>query len=305
MCAWATGLVPVGADDPRRMFRPECAQQCGDLGHTSAGTDRFLGLRTDGTVAVWVPADWGRRFSLVATPPGLTNVVAIAAGSYINVVLKADGTLATWGTPTFPLPTTIKPGDSEIVAIAAGAAHVLALREDGSVQAWGNSGSVTNIPASFTNGIAVAAANDSSLFLSRDGRVLALANRTPASGIPSGITNAVDIAAGYGKGLALLADGTVAIGGTYAEDAMPPGLNNVVQRERLRWHRGPPSPWPATSSRSSPAAHSAAPQMPARPSASGLTRPVSGPIAYQWRFNGTNLPAATTLLPLVVHHPTR
>ena len=74
-------------------------------------------------------------------------VGAVAAGSEHTVVLKSDGTLASWGdngsgqlgdgtTTTRRQPVAVQ-GLTDVIAVAAGQAHTLALRSDGSVWAWG------------------------------------------------------------------------------------------------------------------------------------------------------------------------
>ncbi len=84
------------------------------------------------------------------------NVIAIAAGEYHNLALKADGTVIAWGGDgngqlgNGPVITAIQsapvvvadlPGTGTLAgvsAIAAGGAHSLALKSDGTVVAWGS-----------------------------------------------------------------------------------------------------------------------------------------------------------------------
>jgi len=86
----------------------------------------------------------------------LTNVIAVAAGTYHSVALCSDGTVWTWGTNTNgqlgndtrlgrsqsrPMQVSNTSGTgvlSDIVAISAGAYHTLALTKNGTVMAWGN-----------------------------------------------------------------------------------------------------------------------------------------------------------------------
>ena len=83
-------------------------------------------------------------------PPGLSNVIALATGSgHQCVVLKADGTVATWGWSYGDVPD----GLSNVVAVAAGNHPSLALKSDGTVVGWPSD---TQVPAGLSNIVAVA-----------------------------------------------------------------------------------------------------------------------------------------------------
>jgi alpha-tubulin suppressor-like RCC1 family protein len=49
-------------------------------------------VRSDGTVVAWGNIAWGQT----SVPAGLSNVVAVAAGTYIDMALKSDGNVVTW-----------------------------------------------------------------------------------------------------------------------------------------------------------------------------------------------------------------
>ena len=59
-------------------------------------------------------------------PPDLTNVVAVAAGYFHSVALRADGTVVAWGDNTRNQ-TIIPPQAAGVIAIAAGVFHTAAL----------------------------------------------------------------------------------------------------------------------------------------------------------------------------------
>ena len=132
----------------------------------AAGVYHSLALLTDGTVWAWGSAVYGTlgngsgigifhsttpvRAGLGAT--ALTNVVAIAAGTFHSVALLADGTAYAWGYNGFgalgdgtradrQFPTLVKSDAgnpmTDIVAIAAGEGVTVFLKSDGSVWATG------------------------------------------------------------------------------------------------------------------------------------------------------------------------
>ncbi len=109
-----------------------------------------LALKSDGTIMEW-GADGAINTNAL---PGVTNVVAIAAGQY-NLALTAGGTVLAWG--GYANTNTNRPADlTNIVAIAAGDTDYAALRADGTVAAWGDGlYGETNVPPSLTNAIAI------------------------------------------------------------------------------------------------------------------------------------------------------
>ncbi len=81
---------------------------------------------------------------------GVPGAVALAAGAFHSIALRADGTVWTWGwgglgqlgdgtRATRPTPAPV-PGMTNVVAIAAGAFHSMALKADGTVWVWGWNG---------------------------------------------------------------------------------------------------------------------------------------------------------------------
>jgi alpha-tubulin suppressor-like RCC1 family protein len=187
----------------------------------SAGLDDALALREDGTVVAWGAGEYG----ITNVPPDLGKVVAIRSGWLFHMALREDGTVATWGGSQAAVP----PGLSNVVAIAAGGHQFcLALRADRTVVAWGWNGSgQTNVPAGLTNVIGVAAGLDHSVALRGDGTVVAWgANTFGATLLPTNLTDVVAISAGWSQTFALRANGTVVGWGTDGTN-LPPMLNNV------------------------------------------------------------------------------
>ncbi|MCA9199507.1 MAG: HYR domain-containing protein, partial [Planctomycetales bacterium] len=157
---------------------------------------------------------WGAGYSSAssATPSvvaGLTNVIAVASGTFHVVALRQDGTVWAWGanyygqlgdgtTSDRTKPVQVS-GLSNIVAIASGSNHSLALRSDGTVRAWGynyygqlGDGTTTN-------------------------RV------TPVS--VSGLSSVTELAAGSGFSIARRSDGTVRTWGSNYSGQLGDGTN--------------------------------------------------------------------------------
>jgi len=165
--------------------------------------------------------------------------VAIAAGSFHSLALRADGKVVGWGYNGYGQ-TNSPASATNVVAIAAGSGHSLALKTDGRVVGWGeNDYGQTNGPASATDVVAIAAGSFHSLALKANGTVVGWGAGTNNTGehpnfgqaiIPPNATGVVAIGAGYGHSLALKADGTVLAWGNndYGQTNIPPNATNVV-----------------------------------------------------------------------------
>lgn len=133
------------------------------------------------------PIAWGNNSDGECdVPPALTNAVTISAGGYHSLAIRTDGTVLVWGAND-SLQSTVPAGLGGVIAVAAGTWHSLALRADGAVVAWGdNAFGQTALPSSLGNVVAVAAGGNHSLFLKADGTVLACGENTDADGHVSG-----------------------------------------------------------------------------------------------------------------------
>ena len=169
-------------------------------------------------------------------PQNLGPVVAIAAGAYHSLALRADGTVVAWGSNNYGQ-TDVPAGLTKVVGIASGDFHSLALRSDGTLVAWGDTQIwQKNMPTGLTNVVQIAAGLEHSLALRSDGTVLAWGwNGSGQTDVPAGLTGVVAIAAGGWHSLALRWDGTVVAwgkvqdeNGRLAPEAVPEGLSEVV-----------------------------------------------------------------------------
>jgi len=184
---------------------------------------------------------WSNRVSLTNVPPGLTNIIALAAGRDHLLALTSEGRVAAWGGNTqlgdFPA-TNVPPVLSGVTAIAAGSTHSLALKSDGTVVAWGdNKYGQTNVSLGLSNVIAVAAGNYQSLALKTDGRVVAWGakgisfppyNYNMLTNVPAGLSNVAGIAAGFDHNLALKSDGQVVAWGFSGVSSVPVDVTNAI-----------------------------------------------------------------------------
>ena len=178
---------------------------------------------------VW---EWGQNYyGQTNVSTGLSNVVAVAAGGFHNLVLKGDGTVVAWGENNSGQ-TNVPSGLTNVVAVAAGWSHSLALKCDGTVVAWGGNGTKEeNVPPDLSNVVAVAAGVAYSLALKGDGTVVAWGqNHYGQTNVPSGLNNVVAVAAGGSYSLALKSDGTLVAWGdnSSGQTTIPSGLTDVV-----------------------------------------------------------------------------
>ncbi|SPE50379.1 hypothetical protein SBV1_1120016 [Verrucomicrobia bacterium] len=172
---------------------------------------------------------WGDdSYGQIDVPTGLSNVVAIAAGSFFSLALQDNGTAVVWGANLYGQ-ANVPPGLSNVVAIAAGDKHSLALMRNGSVVGWGlDSAGQAVAPPGLTNVEAIGGGVNCSLALQGNGTVVAWGdNSAGQTSVPPGLSNVIAIATSAYHSLALLSNGTVVAWGD-GQTKVPPGLSNVV-----------------------------------------------------------------------------
>ncbi|MEO6996241.1 MAG: immunoglobulin domain-containing protein, partial [Lacunisphaera sp.] len=260
----------------------------------AAGRASFA-LKSDGTVVGWGSHD---STGMVDVPMGLTNVVALSASDTHVLALKNDGTVVAWGDVDYGFgESTVPAGLNNVIQVAAGFRHSLALKSDGTVVVWGLG---FMPPAGLSGVVAISAGGNFDLALKSDGTVVAWgsdASDLGLSDVPAGLSSVAAISAGSSHSLALKSDGTVLGWGTnsYGESSVPSGWSGIV---------GVAGGW-FTSYAIRDASNDSAPSIDSQPlsvtavelqpatftvGASG-----SGPLFYQWRNNGTNIPGATSV----------
>jgi alpha-tubulin suppressor-like RCC1 family protein len=182
---------------------------------------------------------WGNnRYGQTASPPNLTNLVAMGGGAYHSLALRNDGTVVAWGAGTNSSgspnygQSVVPEGLSNVIAVAAGGYFSLALQDNGILAAWGNGieGQAAAL-VMLTNAIGVASGSRHALALQLNGTVIAWGNNQHGqTNVPAGLSNVVAIAAGDNHSLALLANGSVAAWGldNDGQSSVPLGLRDVV-----------------------------------------------------------------------------
>lgn len=146
---------------------------------------------------------WGNNdFGQTNVPSDLTNAVAISAGGYFSLALRADGTVTAWGVNDSGQ-INVPPGLSNVISVAAGANQALALKEDGTVVGWGG-------------------------------------NQNGQASPPTNLADVVDICAGTSASYAVLGDGSAVSWGL--PKPFPVGLGSTITLGRSLSYREAASP---------------------------------------------------------------
>ena len=184
--------------------------------------------------SVWNGGNYGYYSPMLPTniPPGLSNMVAVAAGDSHVLALNKDGTLVAWGVYKCGMATNIPADATDVIAISAGGNSSMALKADGTVRVWGdNTYGATNVPQALSNVIAIADGGFHCLAVKSNGTVVGWGNNNSGQATPPPtLSNVVAVAAGDYHSLALTADGHVVAWGssTSFPFGVPWGLSNVI-----------------------------------------------------------------------------
>ena len=187
----------------------------------------FVLAPSHGKGAQYVVA-WGDdTYGQCDVPPGLTNIVAIAAGQYCSFAVRADGLVVAWGQNYLGLVSTPS-GLINVTAVSAYGWHALALKRDGTVFGWGQDVDyVTSIPAGLSNVAAIATGAYQGVALLSNGTVRAWGGNCLEANIPSWLTNAVAIGAANSVTYVVRSDGTLVSSASNWTNALP-GFTNVA-----------------------------------------------------------------------------
>jgi chitodextrinase/alpha-tubulin suppressor-like RCC1 family protein/flagellar hook assembly protein FlgD len=141
------------------------------VGAISAGGEQFLALRNAQSVVRWGDQEislMDKAKGVIAKAADLNKVIAIDAGNTHSLVLKADGSIASWGTNGNS--EAFRPKVKKAKAISAGNQFSLAILADGSVTSWGkNNAGQKNVPSTLKSAIAISAGYEHALAISSDG----------------------------------------------------------------------------------------------------------------------------------------
>lgn len=177
---------------------------------------------------------WGFNAFNQTSPPNtaIVQTIQVAAGETHTVVLRADGTLASWGRNEQGQ-TTIPTGLGPVKRVAAGGFHTVALSSNGSVRCWGlNDWGQCSVPSNLGTAVAVAAGAYHTAVITSSRSVRCWGqNSSGQCNVPANLGPVTDLAAGTAHNVALRADGTVASWGDNSSGQcnVPPGLTGVTQ----------------------------------------------------------------------------
>ena len=270
----------------------------------AAGNYHCLALRAGGTLVGWGAGTSNTgispQFGQAMIPGNLSNVVAVAAGAFHSLALKQDGTVVAWGLDGSGQ-SDVPPGLNNVVAVAAGGNSCLALKADGTLVGWGDKTyGQTNIPPGITSAVAISVGGYHTLALQNTLRPALILQPAAQVAIAGQTVNLSVMAIGSqplsyqwlhgGTNLAGATGATLVLPGVQRSDAgsyaaiVTNPVGAVTSSNALLTVLSPPSitvqPQGLSINQGSNATFS-------------VTAAGDAPLAYQWTFNGTNLPGAT------------
>jgi alpha-tubulin suppressor-like RCC1 family protein len=235
----------------------------------AAGAEHSVFVAPDGQVWTWGRNYYGQlgtnepssinHTSPVAVP-GLTDVIAVAAGDYHTLALRSDGTVVAWGenngrlgdgTTTLRTAPVAISGLSNIIAVAASGNQSMALAADGTVYAWGfnwygnlgngsvNDSQVPTVSTGLSGAVAIAAGSWNTYAIKTDGTVWgAGANAYGELGLTPGghptpvqmgtVANVTAVAAGFDFSIVLESNQTAWAAGSDTYGQLGNGVNGNV-----------------------------------------------------------------------------
>lgn len=150
-CAGANGSGQAGAGTPGSPGMPVIVPGLAGVTALAAGYEHTCAVRVLGQVACWgadSDGQLGDSGALQGVPqsapytvPGLSGMVAVAAGGNFSCALRSSGGVICWG-GSFGNPATSGgpvdvPGLTDAVALSAGTFHACAVRATGTLVCWG------------------------------------------------------------------------------------------------------------------------------------------------------------------------
>ena len=220
----------------------------GPVKKLSIGLFHAVALLRDGTVRAWATTNDTEAVptSVTDVPPGLSDVIDVAAGNNITVAVRRDGSVVGWGERWFiagdgsatKSPFILPNGLTDIRSVFAGQEDQsgwAATRLDGSLASWDLAGNPRPMP-SLKDVVKLASGGVEIAFLRINGTV-ATWNRADqqVNPVPNG-DRIIDVAEGNHHALALKRDGTVIAwncascgsGNEAGQATVPAGLSDVV-----------------------------------------------------------------------------
>lgn len=94
----------------------------------AAGPQHIVGIQLDGTLAFWATPTYLSNPTYKSFPSNLTSVIQVSAVWHHGIALTADGYVTTWG-DSFNSATIVPSGLSNVVAVAAGTSVSYALKK--------------------------------------------------------------------------------------------------------------------------------------------------------------------------------
>jgi len=222
----------------------------------SAGYNHSVAVKSNGTIVGWgdnyyqqhsgYPLNldtWQPGVSLIFPRDLITDAKAAAAGGFMTVVLRANGTVTVLGNSTHTNTLNVPAGLSNVTAVAAGQYHAVALKSNGTVVAWGSKPSLNSawgsqlaqdcgqatVPAGLSGVVAIAAGCNHTLALKSDGTVVAWGNNAQGQcTVPTDLSGVIAISAGFDTSYAIKAGGTVVGWGNASNKVVPTNVAGIA-----------------------------------------------------------------------------